>query len=171
MDAVSSVINRCVVCRKKMTDLPEDCFESNPPFSYSAVTCFGPWRVKDRGREVKRYGVRFTCLASRAVHLEIANTMDASSFLNACQRFVGRRDPVRHLRSDRGTNLRYLRIALKDIDNNKTRTPQRQLRLDRVQDECAASQLYGGGGLMEASNKDSLQCRICAVVNPWLLPR
>ena len=67
--------------------------------------------MKDRDREVKRYGVRFACLASRGVHLEIANTMDASSFLNACQRFVGRRGPVRHLRSDRGTNLRYLRIA------------------------------------------------------------
>ena len=110
IDGVSRVINRCVVCRKlraapqvqKMADLPKDRLESSPPFSHSAVYCFGPWRVRDRGREAKRNGIFFTCLASRVVHLETANTTDASSFVNAYRRFVGRRDPVRQLRSDRG---------------------------------------------------------------------
>jgi hypothetical protein len=62
---------------------------------YSAVDYFGPWLVKEGRREVKRYGVLFTCMASRAVHLEIAHSMDTSSFINAYRRFVGRRGPVR----------------------------------------------------------------------------
>ena len=111
--AVASHISKCVKCRKlrsslqeqKMADLPEDRLDLAPPFTYSAVDFFGPWLIKEGRRQVKRYGVLFTCLASRAIHLETANSLDTSSFLNAYRRFIGRRGPVRHLKSDQGTNF------------------------------------------------------------------
>ena len=131
--AVSNHIAKCVKCRKlrgipqeqKMADLPEDRLEPAPSFTFSAVDYFGPWYVKDGRRELKRYGVLFTCLSSRAIHLEVSNTMTTDSFLNAYRRFVGRRGPVRQLRSDQGLNfigaMNELQQAISEIDNDRIR--------------------------------------------------
>ena len=44
-------------------------------------------------------------MSSRAVHLETAASLTTDSFLNAHRRFIGRRGPVRQLRSDQGKNF------------------------------------------------------------------
>ena len=112
--AVRRVLSRCLVCRRlqarpltqKMANLPEDrVTPDHPPFSFSAVDLFGPFLVK-RGRSmVKRYGVLFTCLTTRAVHIELAHSLTTDSFVNALRRFVSRRGEVREIRSDNGTNF------------------------------------------------------------------
>ena len=110
---VSSIISSCVKCKKlrgavqeqRMSDLPEDRLETAPPFTYCAVDYFGPFIVKDGRKELKRYGVLFTCMASRAIHLETSNSLDTDSFINALRRFISRRGPIRQLRSDQGTNF------------------------------------------------------------------
>lgn len=66
---------------------------------------FGPYFVKSGRRECKRYGVMFTYLASRAVHIEVAHSLSTDSFLNAFNRFVALRGSVREIRCDQGTNL------------------------------------------------------------------
>ena len=72
---------------------------------------------------VKRYGVIFTCLTSRAVHLEIANSLDTSSCINAITRFRARRGPCKYIRSDNGTNMvgaeRELKEQICKIDSTK----------------------------------------------------
>ena len=55
-----------------MANLPTARVEPAPPFSYFAVDCSGPWYVKEGRREVNRYGTLFTCMASRAIHIEVA---------------------------------------------------------------------------------------------------
>ena len=105
--------SRCVRCRylrgtageQKMANLPESRVEPAPPFSYCAVDCFGPWYVKAGRREVKRYGTLFTCMASRAIHIEVVHTMETDSFLQALRRVIARRGPIQELRSDQGTNF------------------------------------------------------------------
>ncbi|XP_037774956.1 uncharacterized protein LOC119571972 [Penaeus monodon] len=128
---VAKHIRNCIVCKKsrgktldqKISDLPEDRLEPSPPFTYCAVVYFGPFYVNVRHSEVKRYGALFTCLVSRAIHPEVVESMDTDSFLNAYLRFVGRRGPVRQLRSDRGTNFvgakNELHISLKEMDQTK----------------------------------------------------
>ncbi|CAM1316337.1 Uncharacterised protein r2_g2573 [Pycnogonum litorale] len=82
------------------------------------MDCFGPWYIKERRSQVKRYGVIFVCLMSKAVHLEIVNSMDTDSFLNAYRRFVCRRGPIRQLRCDCGSNFIGARNELTEQLNN-----------------------------------------------------
>ena len=89
-----------------MASLPEDRVNpAGPPFSYVGVDCFGPIEVR-RGRSVvKRYGVLFTCLSIRAIHIEVAHSLDTDSFLEALRRFIARRGQPLLLRSDNGGNF------------------------------------------------------------------
>ena len=131
--AVARYIADCVTCRKlrasaqeqKMSDLPKDRLEPSPPFTFCGVDYFGPWLIKEGRREMKRYGVVFTCLASRAIHLEVAKTLETDSFINVLRRFLARRGPVRVMRCDQGTNLlgarNELSEAVKEMNQNKVR--------------------------------------------------
>lgn len=132
-------ISKCVTCRKLraspqqqvMAELPTDRFEQVPPFTFSAVDYFGPFYIKEGRKEIKRYGVLFTCMASRAIHLEIATSLTTDLFLNAYRRFVCHRGPIQQLRSDQGTNFvgakNELEAALHEMNHNKI---QRELLKD-----------------------------------------
>lgn len=115
---ISSLIYSCVVCRKlrgvtqsqKMADLPTERLSTEPPFSYVGTDVFGPWSVTSRRTRgglasSKRWAVMFTCMSTRAVHLEVIEAMDTSSFINALRRFFSVRGPAKQLRSDCGTNF------------------------------------------------------------------
>ena len=67
----------------------------------------GPFiTVQGRGRRrEKRYLCLFTCLQSRAVHLEMAYGLDTDVFLRALSRFIGRRGKPSVMISDNGTNF------------------------------------------------------------------
>lgn len=59
-----------------------------------------------QGRSVvKRYGVIFTCMATRAVHLEMAFSLDTNSCVNAVRRFIAMRGVPNFIRTDNGTNF------------------------------------------------------------------
>jgi hypothetical protein len=129
--AVRHYISKCVRCRRlrtvvgeqMMADLPKDRVTPAPPFTYCAVDYFGPYLVKEGRKQLKIYGVLFTCLASRAIHLETAISLESDSFICALRRFVARRGPVRQMRSDRGTNFigaeRELKSALEEMDHKR----------------------------------------------------
>ena len=109
----ASLIHKCVTCRKnrslpmdqKMADLPDIRSEESAPFTCCGVDIFGPFTVREGRKDIKRYGVLFTCLASRAVHLDIASSLSTDAFINALRRFCAIRGPIRQLYSDRGTNF------------------------------------------------------------------
>lgn len=61
-----------------------------------------PLRTKGH---TKRHGVIFTCMSSRAVHIEVANSLDTDSCINVLRCFVCGRVQVTHIRSDNGRNL------------------------------------------------------------------
>ena len=104
----------CTICSKRdsppqqprMTDLPADRITAgNPPWTHVGVDYFGPFMVKRGRAREKRYGCIFTCLAIRAIHIEVATSLDSSSFINCLQRFIARRGKPKTIRSDNGSNF------------------------------------------------------------------
>jgi hypothetical protein len=127
---VKKLLCCCPRCRLKfsrplgqrMADLPlERQTADEPPFACTGLDYFGPLMVKSGRSQLKRYGCLFTCFASRAVHIEVAHSLDTDSFLNAFQRFVSRRGIPRKLWSDNGTNFvganKELQHAIRSLDN------------------------------------------------------
>lgn len=93
-----------------MADVLAEHLQMDPPFSYVGLDVFGPWEVtacRTKGVQAnsKRWAVLFTCMSTRAVHIELIKTMTASSFINALCRFFAIRGPAKQLRSDCGTNF------------------------------------------------------------------
>ena len=112
--AIRKLLPRCTICIKHrartveqmMADLPLDRITPDePPFSRFEVDYFGPFQVKRSRTSVRRYGIIFTCLTTRAVHLEVGYTLDTDSCINAIRRFVARRGSVDVIYSENGTNL------------------------------------------------------------------
>ncbi|XP_070410119.1 uncharacterized protein [Nothobranchius furzeri] len=95
---------------QKMADLPADRVTPEPPFTTVGLDVFGPWTIvtrRTRGgcSQNKRWAVLFTCMSTRAVHIELIETMSADSFINALRRLFSIRGPAKFPRSDRGTNF------------------------------------------------------------------
>ncbi|XP_043218671.1 uncharacterized protein LOC122380002 [Amphibalanus amphitrite] len=143
--AVRRVLAKCHHCRRlygqvkkqKMADLPLDRVTPfDPPFSSSGIDLFGPFFIKKGRGQAKRYGVIFTCLSMRAIHIEVASSLSTDSFICALRRFLARRGPIKQIRSDRGTNfvgaMRELGKELESIvEQNKTM--QETLLKNRIQ--------------------------------------
>ncbi|XP_059837241.1 uncharacterized protein LOC132400293 [Hypanus sabinus] len=115
---INSVLHKCVTCRKlrgrlevqRMADLPPERLEACPPFTNVGLDVFGPWSITTRRTrggqaESKRWAIMFSCMSSRAVHIEVIESLDTSSCINALRRFFAIRGPAKQLRSDCGTNF------------------------------------------------------------------
>ena len=126
------VIKDCFLCRKyhakvgqqMMADLPKDRVKAEqPPFTSVGVDYFGPFLVKSGRKQLKKYGCIFICLNIRAIHIEIADSLDTDSFLMALRRFIARRGQVKEIRSDNGTNFtagcKELKIDIQNWNQKK----------------------------------------------------
>ena len=111
-----SVCNGCQLCKLRnakrleqvMGQMPACRLLPSPPFTSVMLDLFGPYQV--RGEVQKRtsgkaWGVIFTDLCSRAVHIEVAFGYDTKSFLLALSRFSSIRGWPSVIYSDPGTQL------------------------------------------------------------------
>ena len=126
----------CNECRRRkakvatqiMAPLPSSRLAMPEPlrcFVHVAVDFAGPFTtIQKRGRlREKRYLCLFTCMATRAVHLEMAYGLDTDSFMNAFYRFVNRRGYPHEVTSDNGTNFvgaqQEMKQLITEIDRKK----------------------------------------------------
>ncbi|XP_036340973.1 uncharacterized protein LOC118750360 [Rhagoletis pomonella] len=87
------------------------------PFTYTGVDYFGPFDVLIGKRHEKRWGVLFTCMTVRAVHVEVSASLSTDSFLLVLRQFMCRRGVPRRITSDNGTNFRSAsRVLAQEID-------------------------------------------------------
>ena len=127
---VQSFIARCVRCQylhgkiaeQKMADLTEDRISTEPPFTYVGLDMFRPFTVKQYRKEMKQYGIIFTCLSSCTMHLEVVQNMETDSFIQAL-RFIAHRGSIRLIRCDNGNNFvgakSELQRSLSEMDEDK----------------------------------------------------
>ncbi|KRY23799.1 hypothetical protein T12_10557 [Trichinella patagoniensis] len=114
-NTVKKVIRPCPICRRINAQpyQPVERAEESAPFSHTGVDFAGPLytRSDTRARNPstnKTYISVFTCMVTRAVHLEIVREQTASCFLNALRRFISRRGRPRVIQSD---NFRSFKLA------------------------------------------------------------
>ena len=140
-EAIRRYQHTCIECRRwkakpsipKMADLPPARLRLfKPAFFSTGMDCFGPFQVKVGRRTEKRWGIIFKCLTTRAVHLDILNTIDADSFLMALRRFIARRGTPAELYSDQGTNFRGGERELREAYAALTPDLQQQLAKQKI---------------------------------------
>ena len=172
---VKEVIGKCISFKKRMAprmtqemaELPKIRLTPyEPPFTYSAVDYFGPFYVK-RGRgkvAEKRWGAIFVCINSRAVHFEVAKSLETDDFILLLMRFLNRRGHVKKLRSDNGTTFvgaeREIKEAIEHIDDGKVRSELLQRGCKWVFRPPGASHMSGVWERLVKSVKRSLKAII-----------
>ena len=132
---VRKLVDHCRQCKglrgkpenQKMADLPEERVSNNePPFTCCGADMFGPFTIKEGRKEMKRYGIIFTCYSCRGIHIETTTSMNTDSFILALRRFLSRRGPVRSIRSDNGGNFvgveEEMKKAIEEMDHDRIRT-------------------------------------------------
>ena len=133
---------RCFVCRRwraqnftpQTADLPSFRFaeaEKQYPFLNVGLDFFGPFYIQHRNRKLeKQYVCLFACLVTRAVHLEVCQTLDTDSCLLAIRRFVSRQGYPELINSDNGSNFtsakKMLDLNKISVDNNYTKSQLQQ---------------------------------------------
>ena len=120
------ITSSCQLCKLKcpqilgqqMGQLPVERLTTGPPFNSVMIDLFGPYIV--RGEVHKRssgkaYGILFTDICSRAVHIEAVYGYDTDSFLLALTRFANLRGWPEKIFSDPGTQLVGAERELQDM--------------------------------------------------------
>ena len=74
-------------------------------FTHTGNDYFGPIELKFLRRTLKRLCCLFTCVTTRAEHIEVAQSLDTESCLAAVTRFIARRGYPSTIISDNGTNI------------------------------------------------------------------
>ncbi|XP_058444291.1 uncharacterized protein LOC131425967 [Malaya genurostris] len=100
-------VNRCLPSVPMMAPLPVQRITSHlRPFSSVGVDDLGPVEVSVGRRKEKRWIAVFTCMAVRAVHLEVVHTLTTQSCLMAIRRFACKRGAPEQIFSDNATCFR-----------------------------------------------------------------
>ena len=125
-DIAKQVNGKCVTCKKlrgqplgqMMGQIPTLSVAAGfPAFSNTAIDMFGPLQLRIGRKTLKEVQVIiFTCMTTRAVHLELVTDRSTDAFLMAFRRFASLRGHPSNCWSDRGTNFvgaqRYLNETL-----------------------------------------------------------
>ncbi|UYV84570.1 hypothetical protein LAZ67_X002651, partial [Cordylochernes scorpioides] len=90
------------------------------PFTFTGQDAFGPFTVIVGRQHEKRWVIIFTCLITRAIHLEVVHALSTDEFMMELSRFIDTRGRPGTIYSDNGTNFvgasKELKLAASEID-------------------------------------------------------
>ncbi|UYV84755.1 hypothetical protein LAZ67_X003341, partial [Cordylochernes scorpioides] len=126
---VLRTIRKCPRCRlsraspviPEMSQLPHYRLSAyQRPFTFTELDAFGPFTVTVGRRHEKRWVINFTCLVTRAIHLEVVHALSTDEFMMGLSRFIDTRGRPDTIYSDNGTNFvgasKELKLAASEID-------------------------------------------------------
>ena len=139
--------------RKSSWQIPEvRLAPEKRPFTYVGVDYFGPLEVKQGRSRAKRYGCLFTCLTTRAVHVEM---------IHALRGFISVRGYPEQIRSNQGSNFikadKELKEAIKEWNQHKINNFCRQKKIEWIFNPPSASHMGGAWELMIRSVRQILK--------------
>ena len=128
-EAVKRVIRKCTRCRRyegkpftapPFPDLPTDRVYEGLPFTYTGLDFAGPLHLNSATPEnrSKAYCCLFTCASTRALHLELTDSLTVTSFLQAFRRFVSRRGLPAKLLTDNAKTFKSVSVDVKKISRS-----------------------------------------------------
>ena len=126
VEAAKRAVRACNLCRilrakpyayPEHPPLPEERLTARRPFAVSGVDYSGPHNVKQGRATMKIWIALFTCMVSRAIHLEIVPDLSTKTFLEALQNTTWKKGAPKVLLSDNATCFVGANKALKEISN------------------------------------------------------
>ncbi|XP_045036710.1 uncharacterized protein LOC123477439 [Daphnia magna] len=100
-----------------------------------AKLCRHFWVIRGRELSDKAVSALFTCLATRAVHIELAESLSSEDFLLVFRRFIGLFGKPATVQSDNGTNFVGAERELNDLVNQLGKDPKlSQFRKEKMID-------------------------------------
>ena len=99
----------CRLCHHHQTA----AFSQSVPFTYTEVDYFGPLYIKTETENQKVWVCLFTCLVTRAVHLELIQNMSTELFILEFRRFLSRHGKPKEISSD---NASHFKLASETLD-------------------------------------------------------
>jgi len=177
---LKKIARSCPVCvrvnampmSQRMGKLPKSRTELQPPFHMCGVDFAGPVTLRvgavRKPVYMKSYLCLFVCMATRAVHIEVVQSLETTDFMAALHRFANRRGMPSEMFSDNGSN--FLGTA-KEIENiaamlQKSKQPISIIEAERnLKWHFNAPRAPHFGGLWEAGVK-IMKKQISKIIQP-----
>lgn len=114
---VSKILHRCPSCKKHgggpfklppTPALPEERVNYYKPYKFTGIDYLGPILVKTESGTCKRWICLFTCLAVRAIHLEVVEDLSAEEGLLALRRMCATRGYPTLITSDNAMHFKLI---------------------------------------------------------------
>ena len=125
-EVYKTIKDHCYACRRfnaqpykhpEMGPLPPFRVQrTSKPFANAGLDVFGPYDIRGKDSSIRKiWVVIFTCLVTRAVHLELLQNMGADQFLLAFRRFVGRRGSPEKVVSDNAPHFEVVDGLIRNL--------------------------------------------------------
>lgn len=89
-----------------MPPIPTERVSASAPFTYTGVDYFGPLFIKAKKETQKVWVCLYTCLVTRAIHLELMYDMTTQQFLLGFRRFAARHGKPNRIISDNAAQFK-----------------------------------------------------------------
>ena len=105
-DCGACSLQRSKAVRQILSDLPSfRVTRANKPFQIGGTDFLRPIMYRQGRSDCKAWGLLFTCLSTRCLHVEIISGLDLNNFLLAFSRFTNLRGSVETIYSDNNTTF------------------------------------------------------------------
>ena len=155
---IKKVLKNCAECKllkgvpyitPETPALPSFRVEQTEPFQFTGVDYMGLLYIRgnDSSKIKKCYIALFTCMVTRAVHLEVAIDGTSEAFARAFRRFVAYQTIPQIIFSDRGSNFVGFQPMLNEL--MKTSHMEQEMRRNRIEWRFIPAKAPWFGGIWE----------------------